>query len=722
MLINAVIASALGQSTDPSAAEGSTEPDEDLPEIIVDGQHLRDLSNMAGTTSVITESDLDRMAPMSTTEALSLAPGVFVNVEEMSGLRQNIGIRGLLPDRSSKVTILEDGVPVTLAPYGEPALYVTPVVDRLRRIEVIKGAGSIQYGPQTVGGVVNYLTHSAPETLRWHAEVRGGTWGHVQGIGSVGNTVGQVGYRLDVSHLELRGDRRQDVSRTDVNARLDLALDDRHSLVVKLQAYHEDSRATYLGLTTPQFAADPLLVLARHDRFVADRIGGMVRHKLAQPHWTVVSTIYSHQVGRDWRRQGFDRMDEGGDYEWVVGPTGTPCAFDCPDDGSAVFLEERGRTRSRSFQVLGFETRTQFEAHPGKPGHRFEVGARTHLESIEERIFELEDVTQGVGDLGRAERRSTTAGATWGLLSLQSRDGIFSLAPGIRLEAMRFVNTRLRNNEGDLPENRVANLDLIVPLPGLGGRFEPIKDIVFFAGVHRGFSPPRTRDTLDDDGRPVALDAEVSINSEVGIRIESRAWIRAELAAFHLDFRRQVIPPTESALADAQLGVNSGESTHTGGEFGLWLDVGRALKSTLEVPVNVSGTLLRTRLGDGWGREQLGNALPYAPAAQLTVAVGAWHPRGWGAQLRTQYVGAMFADRGNAVQATADGLLGRIPERWVADGRVAWQHRSSGLSIALTVKNLTDAVYLSSRSPSGIQPGPRRHVLLSVATRTPSTR
>ena len=716
MFISAIMASALGEPPDPPAPR---QRDDGMLEITVDGQHLRDLSNTAGTTSVITESDLNRLAPMSTTEALSLAPGVFVNVEEMSGLRQNIGIRGLLPDRSSKVTILEDGVPVTLAPYGEPALYVTPVVDRLRRIEVTKGSGSIQYGPQTVGGVVNYITHPAPETLQWHAELRGGTWGHLQGVASVGNTVGQVGYRVDVSHLELDGDRQQDVSRTDVNARLDLSINERNALVVKLQGYNEESRATYLGLTTPQFRADPLLVLAPHDRFVADRIGSMVRHKMAQPQWTVVNTLYGHRVGRDWRRQGFDRIDQGDDYERVVGPTGAPCDLDCPEDGSAVFLEEGGRTRSRSFRVLGFETRTQFEARPGRPGHRFEVGARAHLESIEERIFDLEDVTQGFGDLGRVERRSTMAGAAWGLFSLQSNDGNLSLLPGIRLEAMRFINTRLRSNGLDLPENDMAASDLVVLLPGLGGKVEAIESVVLFAGVHRGFSPPRTRDTLDDEGQPVALDAESSLNSEVGIRIESRAWIRAELAAFHLDFRRQVVPPTESALADRQLNVNSGESAHTGGEFGLWLDVGRALQSRFELPLNVSGTLLRARLGEGWGSEQLGNALPYAPVGQLTVAVGAWHPGGFGAQLRTQYVGAMFADRGNTVGPTTDGLLGRIPARWVADGRVAWQHPASGLSIGLTVKNLTDAVYISSRSPSGIQPGPRRHVLLSLASRTP---
>ncbi|MEO0606179.1 MAG: TonB-dependent receptor, partial [Myxococcota bacterium] len=543
------------------------------------------------------EVDLHRMAPLSTNEALALVPGVFVNVEDLSGLRQNIGIRGILPDRSGKVTILEDGVPVTLAPYGEPALYVTPVVDRLRRIEVTKGSGSIQYGPQTVGGVIDYITHRAPKTPQWHVEGRGGTWGHAQGIGSIGNTHGQVGYRVDVSHLELAGDRGQDVSRTDVTGRLDLELSDRQSLTVKLQGYREDSRATYLGLTSPQFASDPSLVTARHDRFVADRIGGMVRHEGAAAHWKVVSTLYGHLVSRDWLRQRFDRRDEGIPYERTLGPDGSPCGPDCPDDGSALFLEPSGRTRSRTFRVVGLETRTTFDANPRGHGHQLELGARAHRESIEERIFERAEVTRAPGDLGRTEERTTTAGAAWGLLSLQSLDGVWTLRPGIRLEAMRFVNTRLRNAEGDLPEPAVAIEDLIVPLPGVGGKVEIAKRLVLFAGVHRGFSPPRTRDTLDDDGNPVPLDAEVSVNSEVGLRLQGRSWIRAELAAFHLDFRRQVVPPTESTLSEGQQGVNSGQSTHLGGELGLWVDVGRAVGRDFAVPVHVSGTLLRTRFG-----------------------------------------------------------------------------------------------------------------------------
>lgn len=60
--------------------------------------------------------------------------------EEGAGLRMNLSIRGTDPDRSRSVLVLEDGIPVALAPYGEPELYYTPSMDRMSGVEVVKAA------------------------------------------------------------------------------------------------------------------------------------------------------------------------------------------------------------------------------------------------------------------------------------------------------------------------------------------------------------------------------------------------------------------------------------------------------------------------------------------------------------------------------------------------------------------------------------------------------
>ena len=62
--------------------------------------------------------------------------------------------------------------PVALAPYGEPEMYYSPPIDRMSRIEIIKGSGSILFGPQTIGGVVRWVVAE-----RWPAGRRGAVRG-----------------------------------------------------------------------------------------------------------------------------------------------------------------------------------------------------------------------------------------------------------------------------------------------------------------------------------------------------------------------------------------------------------------------------------------------------------------------------------------------------------------------------------------------------------------
>jgi outer membrane receptor for Fe3+-dicitrate len=95
-------------------------------------------------------------------EALRKASGVHVRDEEGFGLRPNIGIRGLNPTRSAKVLLLEDGLPLAYAPYGDNVSYYHPPIERFESAEILKGSGQIAYGPVTVGGVVNHVTPGPP--------------------------------------------------------------------------------------------------------------------------------------------------------------------------------------------------------------------------------------------------------------------------------------------------------------------------------------------------------------------------------------------------------------------------------------------------------------------------------------------------------------------------------------------------------------------------------
>ena len=163
-------------------------------------QHSKLSTNIPGSVSKVSAKQIRLLMPVNGNEVFRRVPGLNVVDEEGLGFRANIGIRGLDPDRSRSVLILEDGVPMALAPYGEPELYYTPVMDRMAGVEVLKGSGQIQYGPQTIGGVINYLTADATTTALTTVKLHGGQRGYFSGLASYGSTFGNTGQIVTYLH------------------------------------------------------------------------------------------------------------------------------------------------------------------------------------------------------------------------------------------------------------------------------------------------------------------------------------------------------------------------------------------------------------------------------------------------------------------------------------------------------------------------------------------
>ena len=123
--------------------------------------------SMVGAATSINAQSLEIMMPMGTQEILEIVPGINgFSDDGIGNSRINVGIRGINPRRSSRVLILEDGVPIQPALYVYPNMYYNPPSERISEVEVVKGSGAISFGPQTMGGVINYLTKKPTENSR----------------------------------------------------------------------------------------------------------------------------------------------------------------------------------------------------------------------------------------------------------------------------------------------------------------------------------------------------------------------------------------------------------------------------------------------------------------------------------------------------------------------------------------------------------------------------
>ncbi|HEV2884428.1 MAG TPA: TonB-dependent receptor plug domain-containing protein, partial [Pyrinomonadaceae bacterium] len=165
------------------------------------------IEGIPGSVDIIDRATIESSRPVTSTEALRKVAGVNVRDEEGLGLRPNVGIRGLNPTRSSKVLLLEDGIPLTYAPYGDNASYYHPPIERFDGAEVLKGSGQILYGPQTVGGVINYVTPNPPADWSGSLTVIGGNRDYFNGHVNYGGTWKKTGLLFGYTRKQGRGAR-----------------------------------------------------------------------------------------------------------------------------------------------------------------------------------------------------------------------------------------------------------------------------------------------------------------------------------------------------------------------------------------------------------------------------------------------------------------------------------------------------------------------------------
>jgi len=668
------------------------------------------LRRIPGSVDLILPEDLAASRVLNVSEALRKASGVNVRDEEGLSLRPNIGIRGTNPTRSAKVLLLEDGVPVSFAPYGDNASYYHPPIERFEGVEVLKGSAQIGYGPVTIAGVINYITPGPPlePSLLLRAAAGGRDYASAQA--QAGGTWGTTGLLLDYAYKQGDGARDNTHSRlNDATLKTVFALGARQSLTLKATAYAEDSALTYSGLRESEYAANPRGNAFVNDAFAGRRFGASVRHSAVLGHEALLATqVYAARFGRDWWRQSSNSSQRPND------------AADPSCGGMANLLTTCGNEgRLRDYDQLGVEPRLRF-------GHRLfgarseaEVGLRAHFETQERRQENGDTPTARSGRLTENNRRENQAFS--GFVQNRLLLGPLTLTPGARFEHVRYERTnRLAGGgQGVTGRTRVGQW-----IPGVGAAFDIGRQVSLFTGIHRGFAPPRTEDVISNaTGGVVELQAERSWNFELGVRAQPHAGASLAATFFRTNYENQVVPASVAGGAGATL-TNGGETLHQGFELSARVDSGTWTGSRHNLFVRGAFTALPTARFEGArfsgipGLTDLsvsGNRLPYAPERNLSVAVGYAHPSSLNAQVELIHVSRQFADDLNTVAPSADGQRGRIPAHtiWNASLNVPVGRH---LVAFASVKNLFDELYIVDRT-RGILPGMPRVAQAGLSAR-----
>lgn len=185
--------------------------------------------------------------------------GLNIFENDGSGLQLSIGGRGLDPNRTSNFNVRQNGYDISADALGYPESYYTPPTEALKKIEVIKGAASLQYGTQ-FGGLLNFEMKQPDDWTKpmvVESKQTIGSWGYFGSYNSIGGTKGKLSYFAYLQYK--RGDGwRPNSGFEAVNAYADMHyhINEKHMLGLELTHLNYLSQQPG-GLTDQMFAQDP---------------------------------------------------------------------------------------------------------------------------------------------------------------------------------------------------------------------------------------------------------------------------------------------------------------------------------------------------------------------------------------------------------------------------------------------------------------------------------
>lgn len=650
-----------------------------LPRVDVIGTQVQLLKTPSSAT-IIEQDELESSHVLTVNEALRKAPGVVVRDEEGLGIRPNISIRGLNPTRSTKVLLLEDGIPLSFAPYGDNASYYFPSIDRFSSIEVLKGSEQIKYGPQTAGGLINFITPNAPENFGGHMSITAGNLDYL----NTKINIGGHGMMLDYTHKEGDGARENTHSNIeDLNVKITKSLGENHAFTVRANWFSENSQVSYTGLTQKEYENfGGEYNSFNHDSFKATRYGVSATHDWQINSNALLTTnLYYSYFDRDWWRQSSNSTNIAAGNNCTL-LNAARLAGQATNGDTCQGVQGRLRT----YDTYGVEPRLTVTHVWGE----LQLGAKAHFEDQNRIQINGTTPTARTGTLAENNKRETDAYS--GFISNRFDIGQFSITPAMRYEHIENERiNRLTDAKGDATLHEW--------IPGIGFSYNPNDQLTVFAGVHEGFAPPRTEDLISNTtGGVLEVGAEKSTNYEFGFRAKPVKGLKIAATAFHNYFSNLI---AVGSVAFNLPALAQGEATFTGLELSGQYDFDNGFYSRLAytwLPVaEQESSFRRFDTNAIVGGSAKGNRQPYSPKNTVTAALG-YRVGAWNTQLEAVHVGEQYADFAETKAAALNGQNGEIASYTTVNAALNYKYEPYKTTFFVTGKNLFDKDYITDRT------------------------
>lgn len=624
-------------------------------------------------------------------------PGLNIWESDFAGLQLDIAARGLGPSRTANFNARQNGYDMSADALGYPESYYMPPMQAVERIEVVRGAASLQYGSQ-FGGMLNFKIKKAPDKpFELTAEQAVGSFGLLNSFVSAGGRNEKLDY---YAYYQYRtGDGWRDNSGFDAHtafSRLGYRVNDRLKLGFEYSYLYYEAQQPG-GLTDERFNSGNLTQSQRGRNWFSVT-------------WNLMAAIidydFSERTRLNIRNFGLlSSRDALGNLQQIG-------VLDNPNENRTLI--------SDAFRNFGSEARLLHEYTFRQQTSTFIVGARyynglTQREQGEANAADTPDFKllnpESPEEFSYDFPSENQALFVENLLYLTPK---LSVTAGARLEHIRTdADGFWKLNRFDFAGNLVSSTTNIdqsstrrwVPLLGVGASYNLKEELQLYANYARNF-----RSITFSDLRVVnpnfQLDSlitdENGYNMDLGIRGELFDWLNLDASLFLLRYNDR-IGQYELPGSTTLFRTNIGNSRHIGMEFFGEFDLFNLLqlekkRTNLSLFVNLSATEATYIQSDITAIQD--RRVEYVPNIMLRSGLN-YRWKKLKATFQVSHLGEQFSDATNSI-FNPNALTGIIPAYTVLD--FSTEYEFNRFTFSAGVNNLNDAQYFTRRAES--YPGP----------------
>jgi Fe(3+) dicitrate transport protein len=643
-------------------------------------------------------------------QIMAKVPGIQIWENDPSGIQINIGARGLSPNRSWEFNTRQNGYDISSDPFGYPEAYYTPQLNSVQRIQVVRGAGSLQYGPQ-FGGLVNFILKNGSDIekpLQFETQQTAGSFGMFNTYNALGGNNGKTHYYAFWDRRNGNGSRpNSDFTVNTGFGTFSYKINNRLKLGLELTHFNYLSQQPG-GLTDLQFDENHLQSIRSRNWF--------------QVNWNIGALNADYSINDKSRinLKLFGMKGERNSIGFMQPPT-------IRDTLNVTTLQYNSRRIDQDmYQNAGAEIRYVNE---------YKIGALKNTLAAGLRYFrgKTTRLQNGKGDTGSDFNLTPVAPFVTDLNFITDNTAVFAeniihfgnkliLIPGIRYE--NIVNTAegrfnfINGNENKInPEARTRSFALL----GIGAEYH-IGQTEIYANYSQAYRPMLFSDL---SGNPTteeidpALKDATGYNTDLGWRGSVKNYIFFDVSGYVMKYNNRIgMIAQQKANGDFyNLRTNVGNSISTGTEILIefsplkaFSKVGRQNNLLLFVSMammnnryeniriitkdNNTNTLKEYNLKN--------NRIENAPEQIIRGGI-TYSNKKLTTTLQYSYTAETFSDANNTFTPTANGLNGLIPSYQLLDLSSTYKINTM-LFVKGGVNNVMDEKYFTRRA--GGYPGP----------------